>query len=168
MLGRWLCVANKKNGGGGSSSSSSSSASATATANVIAAEVSSCELDGKAHGIQQKFDSAKYRACGSYPNAQLAYSNGFITGCTQVGNTQQLCQAFVNMNTQPQTQPNTQSTTQPTQPTQTPANNTINPSNTTIRCKLMSSHCYTNILTIVPIPDDIEKDDLLVESLVEL
>jgi hypothetical protein len=32
----------------------------------------------------------------------------------------------------------------------------------------MSSHRYTNILTIVPIPDHIEKDDGLVESLVEL
>jgi hypothetical protein len=112
------CVAIKRGGGGGgsgSSSSSSSSASATAAANVIAAEVSSCELDGKAHGIQQKFDSIKYQTCGSYPNAQLAYSNGFITGCMQVGNTQQLCQAFVNMNIQPQTQLPTQTTTQPPQ-----------------------------------------------------
>jgi hypothetical protein len=115
------CVANKRGGGGGGGGGSSSSSSSSATANVIVAEVSSCELDGKAHGIQQKFDSIKYQTCGSYPNAQLAYSNGFITGCMQVGNTQQLCQAFVTMNiqpqtqptTQPQTQPNTQSTTQP-------------------------------------------------------
>jgi hypothetical protein len=116
------CVPDPKNSGGGSSSSSSS-ASASATANVIGAEVSSCRLDGNAHGIQQKFDIAKYRACGLYPNGQIAYTDGYVLGCTQVGNTQQLCQAFVVMNTQqtqtaatqPQTQPNTQSTTQPTQ-----------------------------------------------------
>ena len=82
----------------------------------------SCRLDGNADGIQQKFDSIKYRACGLYPNGQIAYTDGFVMGCTQVGNTQQLCQAFVVMNTQqtqtvaqPQTQPITQSTTQPTQ-----------------------------------------------------
>jgi hypothetical protein len=103
------CVANTRGGGGSSSSSSSS-----VTANVIAAEVSSCELDGKAHGIQQKFDTAKYRACGSYPNAQLAYSNGFITGCMQVGNTQQLCQAFVE-SSKPQTRTATQPPQLPTQ-----------------------------------------------------
>ena len=82
------------------SSSSSSSSSASATANVIGAEVSSCRLDGNAHGMQQKFDSIKYRACGLYPNGQIAYTDGFVMGCTQVGNTQQLCQAFVVMNTQ--------------------------------------------------------------------
>jgi hypothetical protein len=32
----------------------------------------------------------------------------------------------------------------------------------------MSSHRYTNILTIVPIADDIEEDDVLVASRVEL
>jgi hypothetical protein len=73
--------------------------------------------------MQQKFDSIKYRACGLYPNGQIAYTDGFVMGCTQVGNTQQLCQAFVVMNTQQtqtaatqlQTNPITQSTTQPTQ-----------------------------------------------------
>ena len=111
-----------RNDGGGPSSSS---ASASATATVIGAEVSSCRLDGNAHGMQQKFDSIKYRACGLYPNGQVAYSDGFILGCTQVGNTQQLCQALVLMNTQQtptvtqsQTQPNTQSATQQPQPAQ--------------------------------------------------
>jgi|GEM_PF-5416921 hypothetical protein len=124
-LEKGICVRNKDNGGS-SSSSSSSSSSASATANVIGAEVSSCRLDGNAHGIQQKFDIAKYRACGLYPNGQIAYTDGYVLGCTQVGNTQQLCQAFVLMNTQPtqtatqpQTQSNTQSTTQPTQTPQT-------------------------------------------------
>jgi hypothetical protein len=50
-------------------------------------------------------------------NAQKAYADGFVMGCTKVGNTQQLCQAFVdsnilNMKTQA-TQ--TQTATQPTQ-----------------------------------------------------
>ena len=118
------CVPNK-NGNDDSksgSSSSSSSSSASATANVIATEVSSCKIDGNAHGIQQEFDIAKYRACGFYPSGQIAYTDGFVFGCTQVGNTQQLCQAFVLLNTQPtqmttqqQTHPSTQSTTQPTQ-----------------------------------------------------
>jgi hypothetical protein len=58
-LEKGICVRNKDNGGS-SSSSSSSSSSASATANVIGAEVSSCRLDGNAHGIQQKFDIAKY------------------------------------------------------------------------------------------------------------
>jgi hypothetical protein len=101
----------------------SASASATATATTNAAEVSSCKLDGNAHGMQQKFDIAKYRACGLYPNGQIAYTDGFVMGCTQVGNTQQLCQAFVVMNTQQtqiaaiqsQTQPIMQSTIEPTQ-----------------------------------------------------
>ena len=78
----------------------SASASATATATAHAAEVSSCRLDGNAHGMHQKFDSIKYRVCGLYPNGQIAYTDGFVMGCTQVGNTQQLCQAFVVMNTQ--------------------------------------------------------------------
>jgi hypothetical protein len=108
------CVPNKRGG-----SSSSSSSSSTATVNLIGAEVSSCRLDGNAHGIQQKFNPVRYQACGLYPNAQLAYTDGFIMGCTQVGNTQQLCQAFVVMNTQQTqttaTQPNMQSTTQLTQ-----------------------------------------------------
>jgi hypothetical protein len=107
-------------------------ATASAAATTTSAEVFSCRLDGNAHGIQQKFDIAKYRTCELYPKGPIAYTDGFILGCMQVGNTQQLCQAFVVMNTQqtqtattqPQTQPNTQSTTQPTQPTQAiqPAN----------------------------------------------
>jgi hypothetical protein len=91
---------------------------------LIGAEVSSCRLDGNAHGIQQKFNPVRYQACGLYPNAQIAYTDGFVMGCTQVGNTQQLCQAFVVMNTQPTqtaaatqplTNPITQSTIQPIQ-----------------------------------------------------
>ena len=109
------------------------SASASATATTNAAEVSTCKLNGNTDGLQQKFDSIKYRACGLYPNAQIAYTDGFVMGCTQVGNTQQLCQAFVVMNTQqtqtaatqPQTQPNTQLTTQ-TQPL-TPPTQAIQP-----------------------------------------
>jgi hypothetical protein len=106
-----ICVRDK-NGNGGSSSSSS----ATATANVIAAEVSSCKLDGNAYGIQQKFDSIKYQACGLYANGQKAYSDGFIAGCTQAGNTQLMCLSFVELNTSTQlTQPQTQSAIQPPQ-----------------------------------------------------
>jgi hypothetical protein len=112
------CVANKSSGSSSGSSSSSSSSSSTTTI-TNAAETSNCRLDGNAHGIQQKFDSIKYQACGLYPTGQVAYTDGFVMGCTQVGNTQQLCQAFVIMNTQQTqtaaTQPNIQSTTQPTQ-----------------------------------------------------
>jgi hypothetical protein len=113
-----------KNGGSGSKSSSSSSSSSrttiiTSNADPNTAEVSNCRLDRNTHGIQQKFDSIKYQAYGLYPNGQIAYSDGFVMGCTQVGNTQQLCQAFVVMNTQQTqtaaTQSNTQSITQPTQ-----------------------------------------------------
>ena len=116
-----LCIENPDdddNNGGSSSKTTIILPSATTV------EVSSCRLDGNAHGIQQKFNPVRYQACGLYPNAQLAYTDGFVAGCTQVGNTQQLCQAFVVMNTQPtqtatatlpQTQPITQSTTQPTQ-----------------------------------------------------
>jgi hypothetical protein len=83
-----------------------------------AAEVSSCKLDGSADGIQQKFETAKYQACGLYANGQKAYADGFVVGCTKVSNTQQICQALVdsnklNMNTQP-----THSATQLTKPTQ--------------------------------------------------
>ncbi len=71
-----------KNGGSGSSSSSSSSSSSKTTiinSNAVpnAAEVSNCRLDGNAHGVQQKFDSIKYQACGLYPNGQIAYTDGF-------------------------------------------------------------------------------------------
>jgi hypothetical protein len=95
----------------------SARASASATATSTAVDVSSCKLDGSADGIQQKFDTAKYQACGLYATSQKVYFDGFIVGCTQVGNTQQICQALVNssilnMKTQP-TQ--TQTATQPTQ-----------------------------------------------------
>jgi hypothetical protein len=79
-------------------------------------EVSNCRLDGNANGIQQQFDMAKYNACGLYPTGQTAYSEGFIAGCTQAGNTQQMCMAFMQLSTgaqSTQTQPPT--TTQPTQ-----------------------------------------------------
>jgi hypothetical protein len=113
------------------SSSASASASATANANAIAAEVSHCKLDGNTNGIQQKFDTARYQVCGFYANGPKAYSDGFVVGCIQVGNTQQLCQAFVdssilNTKTQPTQLPTqtttqapqtqTQSATEPTQP----------------------------------------------------
>jgi hypothetical protein len=93
------------------------SATATATANTNAADVSNCKLDGSADGILQKFDSVKYQACGLFTNAQKAYSDGFVMGCTQVGNTQLICQALadtseLNMKTQ-LTQ--TQTAIQPTQ-----------------------------------------------------
>ncbi len=110
------------NNGKSSSSSSSTTTIIDPTASVN--EVSNCRVDGSANGIQQKFDTAKYQTCGLYPNGQLAYSNGFMGGCTKAGNTQQLCQAFVDMNTKPtqtaatqlppQTQPNTPSAIQPT------------------------------------------------------
>jgi hypothetical protein len=113
---RGLCIENSDdddNNGGSSSKTTIILPSATTV------EVSSCRLDGNAHGMQQKFDIDKYRACGLYPNGQIAYTDGFVVGCTQVGNTQQLCQAFVVMNTQQTqtaaTQPITQSATQPTQ-----------------------------------------------------
>ena len=57
----------------------------------------------------------KSRAYGLYPNGQKAYSDGFVMGCTQIGNTQLICQSLVDstistMKTQP-----IQTTTQPTQ-----------------------------------------------------
>jgi hypothetical protein len=96
------------------------------------AEVSSCRLDGNADGILQTFDSIKYQVCGLYINGQNAYSDGFVVGCTQVGNTQLICQALadssiLNAKTQlmqtstpPPPPPPIQSTTQTTtiQPTQ--------------------------------------------------
>ena len=72
----------------------------------------SCRLDGSADGMQQKFNSIKYQACGLYPNGQLAYSDGFVMGCTQIGNTNLICQSLVDssiLNTK----------IQPTQTTQT-------------------------------------------------
>lgn len=93
----------------------------TTTTTSNSAEESSCRLDGSADGIQQAFDSIKYQACGLYTNGQKAYSPGFITGCTQVGNTQLICQALVdssilNAKIQP-TQTQTPTVTQPTQTT---------------------------------------------------
>ena len=108
-------------------------ATANANANTNAADVSNCKLNGTADGIQQKFDSIKYQACGLYTNGDKAYSDGFVMGCTQIGNTQLICQSLVDSSilntksqptqttTQPQTQPNTQSTTQPTQTQSTQA-----------------------------------------------
>ena len=96
---------------------SSAIATATSTKDTNAADVSNCKLDGSADGILQKFDSIKYQACGLFTNAQKAYSDGFLMGCTQVGNTQLICQALadtseLNMKTQ-LTQ--TQTAIQPTQ-----------------------------------------------------
>ena len=72
------------------------SPSANVTINTNPAEAYSCRLDGSADGIQQKFDAANYQACTIYVNGQDAYTDGFVTGCTQVGNSEQLCQAFVH------------------------------------------------------------------------
>ena len=82
-------------------------------------EVSSCRLDGNSDGILQKFDSAKYQACRLLVDGQKAYSDGFIIGCTQVGNTLLICQALVdssklNVNI-PTTQTPTQAATEPIQ-----------------------------------------------------
>jgi hypothetical protein len=106
--------------------SASASASATATANANAADVSNCRLDGSANGIQLKFDGTKYLACGLYAGGQKAYSDGFVVGCSQIGNTQLVCQALadssiLNTKTQPTqtqaqpTQSQTQTATRPTQ-----------------------------------------------------
>jgi hypothetical protein len=96
------------------------SASASATATAIAAEESGCRLDGSADGIVQKFNSVRYQACGLYTNGQLAYSDGFVVGCTQIGNTQLICQALVDSSIiNMKTQSIQITTTQPTQPTQT-------------------------------------------------
>jgi hypothetical protein len=61
----------------------------------ISVEEASCRLVGSTDGIQQKFDSIKFQSCGLYLNGQKAYSDGFISGCAQVGNTQVICQALV-------------------------------------------------------------------------
>ncbi|MGH9910845.1 MAG: hypothetical protein ACRD4W_00200 [Nitrososphaeraceae archaeon] len=93
--------------------------SGSTTASTTITEVASCKLDGGADGILQKFDTAKYHACGLYVEGQKAYSDGFVAGCTQVGNTQLICQSFVDsniINTNIQTtQTPTQVATQPTQ-----------------------------------------------------
>ena len=90
-----------------------------------AADETSCRLYGNADGIQQKFDSTKFQSCGLYLNGQKAYSDGFITGCTQVGNTQVICQALVNSSIlNAKIQPTqTQTVTQPTQTVQSTVNN---------------------------------------------
>lgn len=91
----------------------------SATSSTTGAEVSSCKVDGSADGMLQKFDAAKYQACGLYMNGQKAYSEGFVTGCTQVGNTQQICQALADssiLNTKMQSmQTQAQTARQPTQ-----------------------------------------------------
>jgi hypothetical protein len=106
------------------------SATATANANANAADVSNCRLDGSANRIQLKFEGTKYLACGLYAGGQKAYSDGFVVGCTQIGNTQLICQAMadssiLNTKTQPsptQTQPTQTQTQTPTQtPTQSQA-----------------------------------------------
>jgi hypothetical protein len=107
-----------RSGGGGSSSTLSTTIinPASPTTTTVDPEVSNCRIDGNANGIQQQFDKAKFSACGLYPTGQTAYSDGFIAGCTQAGNTQQMCMAFIQLNTgaqSTQTQPPT--TTQPTQ-----------------------------------------------------
>jgi hypothetical protein len=70
------------------------SASTAATANPV--DVSNCKLNGSTDGIQQKFDTTKYQVCGLYLNGQKAYSDGFVMGCTQIGNTQLICQSLVD------------------------------------------------------------------------
>jgi hypothetical protein len=60
------------------------------------AEQSSCKIVGTVDGILQKFDASRYQACGLNVNGQKAYSDGFVVGCTQIGNTQLICQAFVD------------------------------------------------------------------------
>ena len=90
---------------------------AAPTTTNVNPEVSNCRLDGNANGIQQQFDNAKFSACGQYPTGQTAYSDGFLAGCTQAGNTQQMCTAFIQLNTGAQSTTQTQppTTTQPTQ-----------------------------------------------------
>jgi hypothetical protein len=85
-----------------------------AVASTSSVEETSCNIKGSANGIHQVFDTAKSRAYGLYPNGQKAYSDGFVMGCTPIGNTQLICQSLVdssilNMKTQP-----IQTTTQPT------------------------------------------------------
>ena len=106
--------------------SATATANANANANTNAADVSNCKLNGSADGIQQKFNSVRYQACGLYTSAEKAYYDGFVAGCMQVGNTKLICETVANSNivappaqtqtaTQPQTQPNTQTAAQPTQ-----------------------------------------------------
>jgi hypothetical protein len=87
---------------------------APTTTTTVSPEVSNCRLDGNANGIQQQFDTAKFSACGLYPTGQTAYSEGFTAGCIEAGNTQQMCTAFIQLNTGAQSTTTTQ--TQP--PTQ--------------------------------------------------
>jgi hypothetical protein len=108
-------------GGGGSSSTFSTTIVNPATPPTTAAvspEVSSCRVDGNANGFQQQFDTAKYSACGLYPTGQTAYTEGFTEGCMEAGNTNQMCSAFIQLNTGAQstpTQTQAPTTTQPTQ-----------------------------------------------------
>lgn len=89
------------------------------SASRSAPEESSCKILGSTDGILQMFDTAKYQACGLYTNGQKAYSDGFVAGCIQVGNTQLICQSLVdssklNLNIF-MTQTPSQVVTQPTQ-----------------------------------------------------
>ena len=89
----------------------------SATTSTSAVEESSCKILGSADGILQKYDTAKYQACGLYTNGQKAYSDGFVAGCIQVGNTQLICQSLVDsskLNVNMLATP-TQAVTQPTQ-----------------------------------------------------
>lgn len=101
----------------------SATATASAATTATSGEVSSRRLDGSSDGILQKFDTTKYQACGLYVEGQKAYPDGFIIGCTQVGNTHLICQSFVDSSiinmkaksVQTITQPlSTQEATQPT------------------------------------------------------
>jgi hypothetical protein len=104
------------NGGSGSTLSTTIINPAAPTTTNVDPEVSNCRLDGNANGIQQQFDTARYSACGLHPTGQTAYTEGFTAGCTQAGNTPQMCTAFIQLNTgAPSTQTQPPTTTQPTQ-----------------------------------------------------
>lgn len=61
-----------------------------------------------------KFNTVRYQACGIYASADKAYYDGFVAGCTQVGNTKLICETVANSNIEaPPAQ--TQTATQPTQ-----------------------------------------------------
>jgi hypothetical protein len=106
---------------GGSSSTFSTTivnpAAPTTTTTTVSPEVSNCRVDGNANGFQQQFDNAKYSACGLYPTGQTAYTEGFTEGCMETGNTNQMCSAFIQLNTGAQSTTQTQppTTAQPTQ-----------------------------------------------------
>lgn len=96
--------------------SATASATATANSNANSVDVSNCKLDGSADGIQQKFNSVRYQACGIYPSADKAYYDGFVAGCMQIGNTKLICETVANNNiATPPLPTQTQPITQPTQ-----------------------------------------------------